>query len=36
MASVRLLDDSILLVGGLDLATGGGVTLSGDAQLFAP
>jgi hypothetical protein len=36
MASARLLDDSILLVGGLDLATNGGVTLSGDAQLLAP
>jgi hypothetical protein len=36
MASARLLDDSVLLVGGLDLTADGGATLSGDAQLFAP
>lgn len=36
MASSQLLDGSILLVGGLDLAANGGVTLSGGAQLFSP
>lgn len=36
MASARLPDDSVLLVGGFNIGTDGTVILSSDAQLFSP